>query len=372
VASGRWCCFGEPGDYPGNQREDDEASVCFDSDPLETPLDVLGSPVLRLDLTTDRTPTQVVARLCDVAPDGTSSRVTYGALDLSASGGPAPGCQRTVRLALEPAGWTVSRGHRLRLALSTSYWPLIWPSPEDAAIAVRLGTSRMQLPVRSPAEPELPVAMPPPEAAAEPAMTDLAAGIACRHVAATGSTREPIDLEIAHGRDAGGAVALTRYDEIGVSVGHAVTERYRIHRRDPLTARAEVCHHRVMAGERWRAEVLVECRLRADGDAFELTAELRALLDGKPFAARAWRETIPRQPAPPRSRMLPMSEPSLAQLKAREIHLLQRRTDILNEQQSLVDHDSWNQERADELSRDQDEVETELAEVRRQLMEAGD
>jgi hypothetical protein len=70
--------------------------------------------------------------------------------------------------------------------------------------------------------------------------------------------------------------------------------------------------------------------------------------------------------------MLPMSEPSLAQLKAREIHLLQRRTDILNEQQSLVDHDSWNQERADELSRDQDEVETELAEVRRQLMEPGD
>lgn len=65
-----------------------------------------------------------------------------------------------------------------------------------------------------------------------------------------------------------------------------------------------------------------------------------------------------------------MSQAAVAQLKAREIHLLQKRTDILKQQQKLVDGPAWNPEKAEELSIEHDRIEAELADVRRKLMEA--
>ena len=69
--------------------------------------------------------------------------------------------------------------------------------------------------------------------------------------------------------------------------------------------------------------------------------------------------------------MTPVSESDTARLKARELHLLQKRTEILKQQQKLVDGPAWNPEAADELSREHDRIEAELATVRRKLMDAG-
>ena len=63
-----------------------------------------------------------------------------------------------------------------------------------------------------------------------------------------------------------------------------------------------------------------------------------------------------------------MSQPDVARLKARELHLLQKRTEVLKRQQKLVDG-RWDAEAAAELSRGHDEIESELADVRRKLME---
>ena len=40
------------------------------------------------------------------------------------------------------------RGHRIRIALSESLWPLVWPSPEIATLSFELGSSSITLPVR--------------------------------------------------------------------------------------------------------------------------------------------------------------------------------------------------------------------------------
>ena len=65
-----------------------------------------------------------------------------------------------------------------------------------------------------------------------------------------------------------------------------------------------------------------------------------------------------------------MSDSVVARLKAREIHLLQKRTEILKRQQKLVDGSPWDPETAEELSREHDQIEAELANVRKKLMQA--
>ena len=80
---GEWCGHGLDPDGPTDQREDDGNSVVFDSEPLNTSLEILGAPVLQLRLSSDKPNAFIVARLNDVAPDGASTRVTYGLLNLT-------------------------------------------------------------------------------------------------------------------------------------------------------------------------------------------------------------------------------------------------------------------------------------------------
>ena len=64
-----------------------------------------------------------------------------------------------------------------------------------------------------------------------------------------------------------------------------------------------------------------------------------------------------------------MPENEVARWKARELHLLQKRTEILKRQQKLMDG-AWDAEAAAELSREHDRLEVELGDLRRKIMEA--
>ncbi len=120
-------------------------SVCFETAPLPERLEILGAPVLTVQLSCDRPNALLCARLCDVAPDGASLRVTYGLLNLTHRDSHEhpeplePGRRYTVRLQLNDAAHAFPAGHRIRLALSTTYWPIAWPSPEAATVTVSTG-----------------------------------------------------------------------------------------------------------------------------------------------------------------------------------------------------------------------------------------
>ena len=83
TASGSWCGFGANADAPCDQRADDGMAVCFETEPLAERLEILGAPVLTLEVASDRPNALLCARLCDVAPGGASLRVTYGLLNLT-------------------------------------------------------------------------------------------------------------------------------------------------------------------------------------------------------------------------------------------------------------------------------------------------
>src|SRR5690606_4309191 len=127
--AGEFFPMGACGEMPGDQAPEDALSVCFDTAPLTAPLDLLGAAVVNLRLSCDRPRAFVVARLCDVAPDGSSVRIWHGMLNLCHRAGMdrperiRPGEEMTVTLTLDQMAYRLAPGHRLRLALSTTYWP---------------------------------------------------------------------------------------------------------------------------------------------------------------------------------------------------------------------------------------------------------
>ncbi|MDQ6900594.1 MAG: CocE/NonD family hydrolase, partial [Candidatus Dormibacteraeota bacterium] len=82
-AAGTWCPWGGETDFPTDQRVEDGLSLAFTSSPLEDRVEILGSPVLHVELAADRPVAMVAVRLCDVWPDGRSTLITRGLLNLT-------------------------------------------------------------------------------------------------------------------------------------------------------------------------------------------------------------------------------------------------------------------------------------------------
>ena len=105
--------------------------ITFETPPLDADIDILGQPVMELDLEVDRPVAYLVARLNDVHPDGAVSRATFGVLNLThRHGHDAPeampsGSRTAVRLTLNDCAYRFREGHRIRVALSTTYWPML-------------------------------------------------------------------------------------------------------------------------------------------------------------------------------------------------------------------------------------------------------
>ena len=142
-----WINSGAQGalEEPSDQREDDAQSLAFDSAPLEDAIEILGAPVVELDLTADRPNALVCARLCEVAPNGASTRVSYGLLNLTHRDGHAdptplrPGETLRARVRLNDIAHRFSAGHRIRARglpfppPTNGHWPIASGASPEAA-----------------------------------------------------------------------------------------------------------------------------------------------------------------------------------------------------------------------------------------------
>ncbi len=298
MTAGKWCPYGTGGggsDFPVDQGVDDALSLCLDSDPLEMRREILGAPIVDLDISFDK-PTAVIAvRLNDVREDGRSTRVTYGVLNIAHRNGSEfpleviPGTRYRVRLQLNDIAYSFAAGHRLRISISTCYWPVIWPAPEPVQLTLHPGTSSMTLPLRISGAPGADAApiMPPPAAAPGPDLEVL-------EPALQGHRRE-WDLMTGHAlvsTDRGSG--LVRFTDNGIITGRKIYERLRIHHSDPLSAEAEFRVQGTTGGASWRVDVDAVSRLRADRECFVLESSLDAFEDGKSVFSRRWTHRIAR------------------------------------------------------------------------------
>lgn len=155
--AGIWCAYGRRGDLPLDQRGEDGRSLSFTSPPVTNPVEILGFPEITLTLAVDQPVAQLVVRLCDVAPDGVSTLVTRGVLNLTHRANHAtvsplePGQQYTVKVQLGVIAHQLPAGHHWRVAISPTYWPWLWPSPQPVTLTLFPGHDCLiELPVRPP------------------------------------------------------------------------------------------------------------------------------------------------------------------------------------------------------------------------------
>jgi putative CocE/NonD family hydrolase len=297
---GEWCAFGADGELPDDQRADDARSICFDGAPLAEPLEILGAPIVTLDLAVDRPTAIVAARLNDVAPDGAVTRVTYGLLNLTHRDGHAdpsplePGRRYRVRVRLNDVAHAFPAGHRLRLALSTTYWPIAWPSAEPATVTVVTGRSALDLPVRPPrAEDAALRPFGPPERGPGGARAGLRRSPLVRLVAHDPLTSETECTVETDGDGVGGA-AESRIEAIDLDVGFGMRKRLRIAEHDPTSARSAIRLQTTLRRGAWSVRIETTTELSATADAFRLIGSLRAFEGEQAVFRRDWDVAIRR------------------------------------------------------------------------------
>ena len=286
-------------ELPPDQREDDGKSLLFDTAPLDAPLQILGSPKLSLRIASDCSAGLIAARLCDVAPDGASTLICFGILNLAQREGREaplavePGVYYDVTVRLNDVGYVIAPGHRLRVALSTSYWPMAWPVPEPATLTVMTGPSALSLPVRQPkAEDEGYEPFDETESAPKRPTTMLEPGSRRRTITYDRETGV-CTYEIFHDASWIGP-GVVQIDDIGTQLQSLVTQTYRIDEHDPLSASADYRFiHTIECGD-WRVRVESRTRLSCDRKNFFLTRTLKAYEGDQRVFIKDWDETIPR------------------------------------------------------------------------------
>jgi predicted acyl esterase len=297
---GEWCAFGAEGEMPGDQRPDDGRSLCFDSEPLAERLEILGAPVVTLELVADRPVAFAAVRLCEVAPDGTSLRVTYGLLNLTHREDHEhpeplePGRRYAVRVQLNDAAHAFPAGSRLRVAVSTAYWPIAWPAPEPVTLRIFTGVSTLDLPVRSPRAEDAGLRrFEPPERGPTREPRRLRAAPFRRTIERDLAANDTVYTLISDAADLGGA-ALARVEAIDLDVGHTITRRYRIGESDPLSARAEIDQRTDLRRGDWCVRVETRTCLEATRTHFHFEADLEAFENDERIFHKHWDERIPR------------------------------------------------------------------------------
>ncbi len=288
--AGEYCAIWLGPELPGDQRSDDGKSVCFDSAPLEADTDIAGAPEVTLRLRSDQPQGQIAVRLNHVHPDGASTRITYGVLNLShrdSASDPAPlpvGEPVDIKLRLDHIAYRVPAGHQLRVAISNAYWPLIWPAPHKAKLTLTAGN--ISLPVRPTAKSD--------ERQFPPADAD--GPWQAEEVRAENHVRR---TETDHTT---GVVSLIIEDDFGkmkdldhgLIKGSTARERWSIHPDDPLSAKG-ACH---WTTEMERDGIILrtetKCDMSSDATQFHLSATLEAYENNVLIYDKHITEQIPR------------------------------------------------------------------------------
>jgi predicted acyl esterase len=283
VGTAAWnsCAGSLPWGQPTDQRYDDAASLTWEW-PAEE-MSLLGHPRLRVRLRCSEPVATLSAKLCDVFPDGTSSLLARGLLNLThRSSSTAPqqltvGDWVDVDLELEAMVWDAAPGHRLRLSVAGVDWPNTVAPPRPLTLTIDRSASTLLLPLagRSQAASGLPL-LPPPDDG------DPGAGVTWRLERDVLGRRTSCTDE--HGSD---------YEVDGGQVRERYSGRVEV-ATGTFAQRAEAAADFTLtwpeAAVRARADLVVE----AGPTSYDVDLTVETWQDGEPFGSRRWTRSIPR------------------------------------------------------------------------------
>ncbi|WP_280542240.1 CocE/NonD family hydrolase [Chromohalobacter sp. 11-W] len=286
-------------DFPPDQRRDDGLSLTFDSAPYIEGLDILGQPTLAVSIASTEACGQLHVRLCDVAPSGESALITYGTLNLNLRDNPGminppvPGEPMNVHVPLDLIGYRLPPGHRLRMALSSASFPLVWSPSRRADLTLQSGMPTLELPCSKAAY--IPMPFEAPESATPCRVETLRGGQPKRTISEdVGSGEVTVTVE-----DDMGDI---RFEDHGLRVEQKAKEVYTSHPSDATRTRADIeWVYRASRGDgqntqsdHFAVEVVSRYHLHCDAQTFYLNAEQIAHEGETLISEKRWERKIPR------------------------------------------------------------------------------
>jgi putative CocE/NonD family hydrolase len=289
----------DPTSWWRDQSRDDALSLIFDSPVLEESLDVVGEPVFRVRVRSDKPVAKLCARLMEVTPDGHSHFLCYGLLNLTHRDSDerptplVPGHDYDVRILGHFACHRFAAGSRIRVALSETWWPVVWPSPELVTLQVTTGASVLELPVRPTQDGEEPPfgifrdRYDVPGAQPAPYMEPL------KDVEITGEPGARTFTLIGGGGswEPGGKLI----PEINTTVGGAFYLRRSIREDNPNTAEIETEAINYFERGPWKIKVRARCVCRSTPTHFLCSEIFEATEGDRVVFSRSWQKDIPRR-----------------------------------------------------------------------------
>jgi putative CocE/NonD family hydrolase len=284
------------GDVAHDQRGTDAFSLVYDSGPLEEDLEILGFPHALLTVAASARRANWIARLSDVAPDGTVTQVAGAAMNgthrVSAREPKAivPGEPFELDIEMHFTSWVFPRGHRIRLAVNNAMWPMLWPTPEPMTTELRLGASRLALPVVPWEQRPVPDFLPPSKN--EPEL----AGVESLD---SGTTSGYGEISSVERNPQTGTVVAKATNDSGTRYPWGIernfeTIRYEIDDDSPAEAKVTGTYRMEieLPGRKlvWDAEL----GFTSDRENFHYSYYRRLTENGKPVREKTWKQTIPR------------------------------------------------------------------------------
>jgi hypothetical protein len=295
ASAGVWCPYGTTFGMPVDQRTDDGLSLCFTSAPVETSMEILGFPEVKLNLSVDQPNALLAVRLCDIAPDGASRLVSWGLLNLTHRESHAnpkplePGQTYQVKVQLNVAAHRLVAGHRWRVAISPTYWPHAWPSPVPVRLTLLTGAeSCLVLPVRPPRELDESLApFGPPEGSPPLEFESLRPEKAARtftYDVVTGC------LQMVDRIDEGRKRIISN----NIVNDSVIINTFSIIEGEPLTARVQCNRQIELSRENWQTRVETMSVMTSDADYFHLTNVLDAYEGQVRVFTKSWTKKVQR------------------------------------------------------------------------------
>ena len=280
---------------PGEQRSEDAGALCFDMPVKDTPFDIIGTCVAEFEVSTDAGNGLLAVRLCDVSPDGSSTLITYGIMNLAQRDGREvqadvhPGTRYRVSLELNDVAHRIAPGQRLRIAVSNAMFPMAWPVAENHTLTLHLEACRLRVPQAELTPSDVTrVVFEQPRIALPAPVT----------VTRAGRPSRTIEESLSCGKR-----ALTLREDFGefylssadITVSGFTQDRFEISDHDVTTARAEYDFRMGYTREGWDVATEGHMVMTCDTNTFYLRGELRAFEDGREIYHRDWDERIPRK-----------------------------------------------------------------------------
>lgn len=237
----------------------------------------------------------VAVCLSEILPDGAATRTSYGLLNLSHRDSHEfpealePGKSYRIRLQLNETAHRFAAGHRIRIAVSSSYWPIAWPSPQKTTLGLRAGESSLALPLRpaNPADAEL-APFAPAEGAAALDMTPERAS----------DYRWTVETDMLSGQvtvhqwfDEGRTV-YNEHD--GWTVESTHDEYFTIHPDDPNSASVDLTWTESFERGDWGVSTRTHTRMTSTPSHFVVVAELEARAGDEVVHSQTWRREFER------------------------------------------------------------------------------